>query len=154
MGEDHDPETHLIPNVLRAALGYIPHVELFGTDYPTPDGTCLRDYIHVLDLAEAHILALEALDRVNPDDPFRAYNLGAEKAVSVREVIAAAEEVSGRPVPVRESARRPGDPAVLLASSQKIRRELGWQPKFSDLKVILETAFSWHSAHPSGYASP
>ncbi len=151
MGEDHDPETHLIPNVLRAATGLAPYVEVFGTDYPTQDGTCLRDYIHVLDLAEAHILALEALDRLDPDSPFRAYNLGADRAVSVREVIAQAEEVTGQGIPVLEGPRRPGDPAILIASSERIRGDLGWQPRFSDLRTILDTAFAWHKAHPRGY---
>jgi UDP-glucose 4-epimerase len=151
MGEDHDPETHLIPNVLRAAAGLADHVEIFGTDYPTQDGTCLRDYVHVLDLAEAHILALQALDRPASEDPFRVYNLGADSAVSVREVIAAAAEVTGRRIPVFEGSRRPGDPAVLLASSAKLKSELGWSPRFSDLRTIVDTAWAWHREHPKGY---
>jgi len=151
MGEDHDPETHLIPNVLRAAEGTIRHVEIHGTDYPTQDGTCVRDYVHVLDLAEAHVLALHALDEGAREHPFRAYNLGADRSASVREVIATAEQIVGRPVPVREGPRRPGDPAVLVASSRKIKQDLGWEPRFSDLRTILETAHAWHRAHPRGY---
>lgn len=151
MGEDHAPETHLIPNVLRAAAGLADYVEIFGTDYPTEDGTCLRDYVHVLDLAEAHILALQALERPDPEAPFRAYNLGADRAASVREVIAVAEEVTGQPIRVLEGPRRPGDPAVLIASSQRLKKDLGWSPRFSDLKTIVDTAWAWHREHPRGY---
>jgi UDP-glucose 4-epimerase len=151
MGEDHEPETHIIPNVCRAALGQAGHVEIFGTDYPTEDGTCLRDYIHVLDLAEAHLLALQALDRRDGGPPFRTYNLGADRAASVREVIAAAEEVNGGPIRVVESPRRPGDPAILIASSAKLKKDLGWEPRFSDMKTILDTAITWHREHPKGY---
>ena len=147
IGEDHDPETHLIPLVLQAALGVRPHVEIFGTDYPTPDGTCVRDYIHVDDLAEAHVLALDHLE------PGRGlhYNLGIGRGYSIREVIRVAEEVSGRKVPVKEGPRRPGDPAELVASAEKIRRELGWRPKYTDLRGIIETAWNWHKDHPRGY---
>jgi UDP-glucose 4-epimerase len=154
LGEDHDPETHLVANVMRAAVGAAPHVEVHGTDYPTADGTCVRDYVHVLDLAEAHVLALGALDGLPAGAPFRAYNLGADRAASVREVIAAAEDVVGRPIPVKEGPRRPGDPAVLVASSRRIQQELGWRPRFSDLGTILETAHAWHRAHPGGYGGP
>ncbi len=151
LGEDHEPETHLVPNVVRAALGQIPHVSLFGTDYPTEDGTCVRDYVHVMDLAEAHILALEALPGLDRERPFRAYNLGADHAVSVREVIKTAGDVAGSSIRVVEERRRPGDPAVLIASSRLIKRDLGWNPRFSDLRTIVETALAWHRAHPRGF---
>jgi UDP-glucose 4-epimerase len=151
MGEDHAPETHLIPNVLRAAAGLTGYVEIFGTDYPTEDGTCLRDYVHVLDIAEAHILALQALERSNPGASSRVYNLGAESAASVRQVIAVAEEVTGRPIPVLEGPRRAGDPSVLIASSARLRGDLGWAPRFSDLRTIVDTAWAWHRDHPKGY---
>jgi len=149
IGEHHHPETHLIPLAIQAALGIIPHLKVFGTDYPTPDGTCIRDYIHVEDLAEAHLLALEHLE------PGRGllYNLGVGKGYSVREVIRAVEEVSARKVPVKEGPRRPGDPAVLVALSEKIQRELGWRPRYPDLRSIVQTAWKWHQAHPRGYPS-
>jgi UDP-glucose-4-epimerase GalE len=147
IGEDHDPETHLIPLVLQAALGRRPAVEVFGTDYPTPDGTCIRDYIHVDDLAEAHLLALE---RLEPSKGLR-YNVGTGRGYSVREVIRMAEEVSGRDVRVKEGPRRRGDPPMLVASAEKIERELGWRPRYTDLRSILETAWKWHQAHPRGY---
>ncbi len=147
IGEDHDPETHLVPLVLQAILGQKPAIEIFGTDYPTLDGTCIRDYIHVDDLADAHLLALEQLQ------PGKAlhYNLGIGRGYSVREVIRAAEEVTGKPVPVKEGPWRPGDPPVLVASSEKIQRELGWRPRYTDLHAILETAWRWHRSHPKGY---
>jgi UDP-glucose-4-epimerase GalE len=148
IGEDHDPETHLIPLVLKAVLSQIPTIEVFGTDYPTPDGTCIRDYIHVDDLAEAHLLALEHLQ---PGVGLR-YNLGIGRGYSVREVIRAAEEVTGKPVPVKEGPRRPGDPPALVASPEKIQRELGWRPRYTELRPIIETAWKWHSKHPKGYA--
>jgi UDP-glucose 4-epimerase len=152
LGEDHHPETHLIPNVLRAASGKLPHVEIFGTDYPTEDGSCVRDYVHVMDLAQAHILALDSLAAdSSTDNPARIFNLGADQAASVRQVIATAEEVSGGKIAVKEAPRRPGDPAILIASSAKAREELGWQPRFSDLRTILETALEWHRASPEGY---
>jgi len=154
LGEDHDPESHLVPNVLRAAMGEARQVEIFGTDYPTADGTCVRDYVHVMDLAEAHILALDALAGPPKGEPAEVYNLGADRAASVREVIAAAEAVCGRKIPVREAARRPGDPAILLASSRKLKDALGWAPRFSDLKTIVETAHAWHAARPAGYSRP
>jgi UDP-glucose-4-epimerase GalE len=147
IGEDHDPETHLIPLVLQAVLGKKPHIEVFGTDYPTPDGTCVRDYIHVDDLAEAHLLAVEKLE---PGKGLR-YNLGIGRGYSVREVIRTAEEVTGKSVPVREGPRRPGDPPVLVASSEKIQRELGWRPRYTELRPIIETAWNWHRSHPRGY---
>jgi UDP-glucose 4-epimerase len=147
IGEDHDPETHLIPLVILAAMGRRPHIEVFGTDYPTPDGTCVRDYIHVDDLAEAHLLALEKLQ------PGRGmgYNLGIGRGYSVREVIRTVEEVTGKKVPVKEGPRRPGDPPVLVASSVKIQQELGWKPRYTDLRQIVETAWRWHSTNPKGY---
>jgi UDP-glucose 4-epimerase len=147
LGETHDPETHLIPLILQVAAGTRQHISIFGTDYPTPDGTCIRDYIHVLDLADAHVLALEALDKQSK----LIFNLGNGRGFSVREVIEAAREVTGHPIPAVESPRRPGDPAVLVASSEKIMRELGWKPKYADLKTIIRTAWEWHQKHPHGY---
>jgi UDP-glucose-4-epimerase GalE len=147
IGEHHDPETHLIPLLLQTILGQRPHIEVFGTDYPTPDGTCIRDYIHVDDLAEAHLLALERLE----DGKSLYYNLGIGRGYSVREVIQAAENLTGQKVSVREGPRRPGDPPVLVASSEKIQRELGWKPRYTDLGPILETAWRWHQSHPRGY---
>lgn len=147
IGEDHDPETHLIPLVFQVALGQRPHIEVFGTDYPTPDGTCIRDYIHVDDLAEAHLLALEHLA---PGKELR-YNLGTGRGYSVREVVRMAEDVTGKRIAVREGPRRPGDPPVLVAASEKVQRELGWRPKFTDLRGIMETAWNWHRKHPKGY---
>ncbi|MCL5026073.1 MAG: UDP-glucose 4-epimerase GalE [Chloroflexi bacterium] len=145
-GEDHKPEYHLIPIVMQVALGQRSHVEVFGADYPTPDGTCVRDYIHVLDLAQAHILALEALDSRS-----RVYNLGNGRGFSVLQVIETAREVTGHPIPALIGPRRPGDPAVLIASSDRIRRELGWKPRYPGLRDIIETAWSWHRTHPHGY---
>jgi UDP-glucose 4-epimerase len=147
IGEDHDPETHLIPLVLQVALGQRPHIEVFGTDYPTPDGTCIRDYIHVDDLAEAHLLALE---RLEPGKGL-CYNLGTGHGYSVREVIRTAEEVTGKSVAVNEGPRRPGDPPELVASSERIQRELGWRPRYPELQPIIETAWRWHRSHPKGY---
>lgn len=148
IGEDHDPETHLIPLVLKSAMGLIPHLEIYGTDYPTPDGTCVRDYIHVSDLAAAHALALDALASGTPS---AVYNLGNGNGYSVLEVIKTAEKVVGRPIKVKYGPRRPGDPAALVASSRRIMDELGWQPRFADLKTIIETAWRWHSGHPAGF---
>lgn len=145
-GEDHRPETHLIPLVLKVALGQRDKVTIFGDDYPTPDGTCVRDYIHVSDLAQAHILALRALESGS-----RVYNLGNGQGFSVREVIEVARQVTGHPIPAEVGARRPGDPAVLVASSERIRRELGWQPRFPDLRAIVASAWEWHRRHPLGY---
>jgi len=148
IGEDHDPETHLIPLVLRVALGKLPHLEVFGDDYPTPDGTCVRDYVHVNDLAAAHVLAL---DKMASGGPSTVYNLGNGSGYSVLEVIKAAEEVTAKPVKVKMGARRPGDPAVLVAGSQKIKDELGWEPRFVDLRSIVDTAWRWHRSHPAGF---
>src|SRR5436190_1504347 len=149
IGEDHSPETHLIPLVIQAAVGQRPHIEVFGNDYPTPDGTCVRDYIHVDDLAEAHLLALEKL---SPGAELR-YNLGIGRGYSVREVIRTVEEVTGKTVTVKEGPRRAGDPPALVASSDKIQRELGWQPRYRDLRGIVETAWNWHRTHPRGFRS-
>jgi len=146
LGEDHRPETHLIPLVLDAAAGRRPPLEVFGDDYPTPDGTCVRDYVHVCDLADAHLLVLDALERGSC-----RYNLGNGRGHSVREVVAAAERVTGLRVPRRIGPRRPGDPAVLVASSERIRRELGWSPRFPDLDDVVATAWAWRRAHPQGY---
>lgn len=148
-GEDHDPETHLIPITLQAATGKRPHVEIYGDDYPTEDGTCIRDYIHVIDLARAHILALDVLSERSA-----IYNLGCGgDGYSVREVIETARRVTGKEIPVRMGPRRPGDPAVLIASSDKIKSELGWQPQFQDLGLIVESAWKWMLAHPDGYVN-
>jgi UDP-glucose-4-epimerase GalE len=148
LGEDHTPETHLIPLVLQTILGQQPHLEIFGTDYPTPDGTCLRDYVHVDDLAHAHRLALEHLQS---SQRFQ-FNIGTGKAHSVREVIRTAEEVTGKKMKVIESPRRPGDPPELVADASKIQRELGWSPKFTDLRSIIHTAWEWQRRNPNGYA--
>ena len=145
IGESHSPETHLVPNVLRAALGTGPALKVFGEDYPTPDGTCVRDYVHVDDLADAHLRALAFLD-ANPGA--HAFNLGNGQGFSVREVIAAAEAVSGRTIPFSVEPRRPGDPAVLVAASDKARAALGWAPQYDRLEPILETALRWHRDQP------
>ena len=145
-GEQHRLETHLIPNVLKVALGQKPHVEIYGTDYDTPDGTCIRDYIHILDLSRAHILALDS----SKSD---FYNLGTGGGSSVREVIEACRKVTGRDVPVVEKPRRPGDPPRLIAASEKIQRELGWRPQFQNLEAIIESAWRWHQKFPNGYAA-
>ena len=151
LGEDHEPETHLIARVLNTALGPGPgpEIKIFGTDHPTPDGTCIRDYVHVNDLADAHILALERL--VSGGDA-GIYNLGSGSGFSVRKVITTAEKVVGRPVKVVEDHRRPGDPAVLVASSAKAAKELGWKPKYDNLEQIIGTAWKWRQANPKGYA--
>jgi UDP-glucose-4-epimerase GalE len=149
LGEDHRPETHLIPLAIAAAAGRLPQLEVFGDDYPTPDGTCLRDYVHVTDLAAAHVLALRSL--VGGATGFRAFNLGNNQGTSVREVIAAVARVSGRRVPHVVTARRPGDPPVLVGSPDLIQRELGWQPAHSAIDTIVATAWQWHQAHPEGY---
>ncbi|HEY8490917.1 MAG TPA: UDP-glucose 4-epimerase GalE [Dehalococcoidia bacterium] len=146
LGEAHDPETHLIPLVLQVPLGRRPAVRLFGTDYETPDGTCVRDYIHVSDLAQAHVLALERCH-----GGWRAYNLGNGRGFSNREVIEAARRVTGHPIPVEEAPRRPGDPPVLVAAAERARRELGWEPRVTSLDAIVESAWRWHRAHPDGY---
>jgi len=145
-GEDHSPETHLIPLVLQVALGQREQIQVYGSDYPTRDGTCVRDYIHVTDLAQAHILALRALDKGS-----RTYNLGNGQGYTVCEVIETARQVTGHPIPSVDGPRRPGDPPELVAGSGKIRRELGWRPRFADLRDIVQSAWDWHQAHPSGY---
>ena len=145
-GEDHSPETHLIPLVLQVALGQRAQIQVYGSDYATRDGTCVRDYIHVIDLAQAHILALRALDEGS-----RTYNLGNGQGYTVREVIETARQVTGHPIPAVDGPRRPGDPPELVAGSDKIRRELGWQPRFPDLYDIVQSAWNWHRAHPRGY---
>lgn len=143
-GEDHRCETHLIPNVLKVALGQNPAVEVYGTDYETPDGTCIRDYIHIVDLARAHILALNA-------NKSEFYNLGTGGGSSVREVIECCRSITGRKIGIAEKPRRPGDPPRLIASSEKIKRELGWQPQFQSLDAIIASAWQWHTKFPKGY---
>jgi UDP-glucose 4-epimerase len=143
-GEDHRQETHLIPNVLKVALGQKPNVEIYGADYETPDGTCIRDYIHIVDLARAHVLALGA-----PSSAF--YNLGTGGGSSVREVIEACVKITGRKIATIEKPRRPGDPPRLIASSEKIKKELGWRPQFQSLEAIIESAWKWHEKFPKGY---
>jgi UDP-glucose 4-epimerase len=147
LGEDHSPETHLIPLVLKAALKGNP-IPIYGTDYDTPDGTCIRDYIHVTDLAHAHILALQRLEE---GENSSIYNLGNGNGYSVREVIETARRVTGKMISSIESPRRRGDPPRLVASSEKIRKELGWNPKYPELETIIESAWKWHQNHPSGY---
>src|SRR5947209_11068357 len=144
LGEDHRPETHLIPNVLKVALGQRPNVEVYGTDYDTPDGTCIRDYIHIVDLARAHILALGATTS-------GFYNLGTGGGSSVREVIATSRKITGRKIETIEKPRRPGDPPRLIASSEKIKEDLGWQPRFQSLDAIIASAWKWHQKFPNGY---
>ncbi|WP_071458718.1 UDP-glucose 4-epimerase GalE [Bacillus massilinigeriensis] len=148
IGEDHHPETHLIPIILQVALGQRETIGIFGNDYPTEDGTCIRDYIHVMDLANAHYLALEHLRKHEESDVF---NLGNGKGFSVKEVIETAREVTGHSIPEVISQRRAGDPAVLVAASEKARSVLGWEPRYDDLKTIIETAWNWHRANPDGY---
>lgn len=146
-GEAHQPESHLIPLVLRVALGQREDIKVFGTDYPTPDGTCIRDYIHVADLVQAHLLALERLE----DEVRLVYNLGNGTGYSVRQVIEVARQVTGHPIPAEEAPRRPGDAPRLVASSEKIQRELGWQPQHPELREIIQSAWDWHRSHPDGY---
>ena len=148
LGEDHRPETHLIPLVLQTALGQRNHIEIFGDDYPTPDGTCVRDYIHIEDLADAHFLALE---RLLNGESGGVFNLGNGDGYSVKQVIETAREVTGHSIPAKTVARRPGDPAVLVGSSQKAFQELGWTPHLPELDTIVRTAWDWHKAHPEGY---
>ena len=147
-GEDHTPELHLIPLVLQVVLGKRESIAVFGDDYPTPDGTCIRDYIHVLDLAQAHILALEALDAGS-----RTYNLGNGSGFSVKEVIEAVREITGHPIPARVQARRAGDPAILVAGSDRIKAELGWKPAHPGLREIIASAWNWHRRNPTGYVT-
>ena len=145
-GEHHNPETHLIPLVLQVAAGHREHIMIFGDDYDTPDGTCIRDYIHVLDLADAHVLALQALEQGN-----RVYNLGSGEGFSVRQVIETARAVTGAAILERVGQRRAGDPARLVASSDRIRAELGWAPQYSVLEQIIDSAWRWQQRHPDGY---
>ena len=148
IGEDHKTETHLIPLILQVPTGRRDHITVFGDDYPTPDGTCLRDYIHVVDLADAHVLALEYLRKGGASDIF---NLGNGQGFSVKEMIAAAEKATGRSIKVEIDTRRAGDPAQLIASSEKARTVLGWKPQFTDVEQVIGTAWKWHESHPHGY---
>jgi len=145
-GEHHRIETHLIPNVLKVALGQASHCEIYGTDYETPDGTCIRDYIHIVDLAQAHLLALTP-------KTCGFFNLGNGDGSSVRQVIQMCEQVTGKKIPAVEKARRPGDPPRLVASAAKAQRELGWKPQFPALEEIVATAWAWHQRHPTGYTT-
>lgn len=147
IGEDHKPESHLVPITLQVALGQRESLKIYGTDYDTPDGTAIRDYVHVMDLANAHILALEALE----NGQSRIYNLGSGNGYSVREVLDTAREVTGHPIPAEDAPRRAGDLPRLVANSDNIKRELGWQPQYEDLRVMVETAWDWHKHHPDGY---
>jgi UDP-glucose 4-epimerase len=146
-GENHRTETHLIPRVLDTALGNLPEMEIFGFDYPTPDRTCVRDFIHVLDIADSHVLALEQIDRV----PGEAFNVGTTSGYSNLQVVQAAEKITGRKVPHKLSPRRPGDPAILVASNEKLKRMLGWEPKHSSLEEIIQSAWDWRKKYPHGY---
>ncbi len=148
-GEHHREETHLIPRVLDAASCGLPYVDVFGTDYPTPDGTCVRDYIHVLDIADSHVRALEEIDRVTGE----AFNVGNSRGFSILEVIAAAERVTGRKIPAKLGPRRPGDPAVLVASKEKLKKALGWEASHSSLEEIIASAWAWKQKYPHGYVS-
>ena len=147
-GEAHRVETHLIPKVFDAALGVIPHLEVFGSDYPTSDGTCVRDYIHVLDIADSHLRALESIEKVSGE----AFNVGNSRGFSILEVLEAAEKITGHKIPRKLSPRRPGDPAVLVASKEKLRHTLGWEAQHSSLEEIISSAWSWRQKHPRGYA--
>jgi len=149
-GEAHSPESHLIPRVLQVALGQAEAATIFGTDYPTPDGTCIRDYVHIADLVSAHLLALEALQSKDA----LIYNVGSGQGFSVRQVVETARSVTGHAIPAVEEPRRPGDPPRLVASSDKIRRELGWKPEHSDLREMVSSAWEWHKSHPKGYDTP
>ena len=148
IGEDHSPETHLIPIIIQAALGQREKIAMFGDDYPTPDGTCVRDYIHVTDLADAHIKAIEKLFK---DETSAIYNLGNGKGFSVKEVVEETRRVTGREIKAVVEGRRPGDPSTLIATSEKAMKELGWKPRFNTLTQIIETAWKWHQSHPKGY---
>lgn len=148
IGEDHDPETHLVPIILQAALGQRKEVAIFGEDYDTPDGTCVRDYVHVEDLIAAHLLALEYLRKGNESNVF---NLGSNHGYSVKEMVEAARNVTKKEIPARVAPRRAGDPSTLVASSEKARKVLGWKPVYTDVEAIIETAWNWHVSHPNGY---
>jgi UDP-glucose 4-epimerase len=147
LGEDHRPETHLLPRLLTAASYPKGAFEIYGDDYPTPDGTCIRDFVHVLDIAKAHILALHSLSKLG----LRIYNVGPGKGYSIRAVLKAVEEITGRKLEVRVGKRRPGDPAILVAAPRKLRGELNWEPQHSDLRNIIRSAWAWMQAHPKGY---
>lgn len=149
IGEDHDPETHIIPNILFVPLGKRKAFKIFGVDYDTPDGTCVRDYVHVEDLIDAHLLALDALQAGEK----RFYNLGIGRGYSVREIFDAAQKVVGAPIPSEEGPRRAGDPSTLYTSSEKIQTELGWRPKHTDVADVIQTAWNWHKNHPDGYGA-
>lgn len=149
LGEDHQPETHLIPRIIYAALGVLPEINIYGTDYPTPDGTCVRDYIHIEDLCRAHLLALDKLNQSSE----LIYNLGNANGYSVKEVIDTVKKVSGRDFKVVESQRRPGDPPALVSDAAKAKKELGWETEFAELDKIVATAWKWHHKYPNGYAS-
>lgn len=146
LGEDHNPETHLIPILLDVAFGHRTHIEIFGDDYPTSDGTCIRDYVHVTDLADAHIRTLEVLEERSC-----RYNLGSGKGFSVREIVESARDVTGAPIPVTVGPRRAGDPAILISDSRLIKAETGWQPRYSTLRTMIESAWRWRCDHPRGY---
>jgi UDP-glucose 4-epimerase len=146
-GEHHRVETHLIPRVLDAAAGILPYVDVFGTDYPTSDGTCVRDYIHILDIADSHVRAFEEIDRVSGE----AFNVGNSRGFSILEVIDVAERITGRKIPRKLGPRRPGDPAVLVASKEKLKRTLGWEASHSSLEEIIQSAWAWKQKHPRGY---
>ena len=148
IGEDHKPEHHLIPLIIQVALGRREKISIFGTDWPTPDGTCVRDYVHVSDLAQAHLLGLDAL---RDGKETTAYNMGNGSGYSVMEVVKMIEKVTGKAIEAVPADRRPGDPAVLVASSNKIIEELGWKPNYPDLEMIVKTAWDWHREHPNGY---
>ena len=150
IGEDHRPETHLIPLVLQTALGKRESIQIYGDDFDTKDGTCIRDYIHIVDLARAHLLALDLLLEGKPGG---FYNLGNGEGHSVKEVVEMAREVTGKSIPSEIVGRRPGDPAVLIGSSEKAIKELGWKPQFNELETIIKTAWRWHKNNPKGYAS-
>jgi UDP-glucose 4-epimerase len=147
-GEAHRVETHLIPRIFEAAIGAAPYVDVFGTDYPTPDGTCVRDYIHVLDIADSHVRALEEIDKVAGE----AFNVGNSRGYSIFEVLDAVERITGKKIPRKLSPRRPGDPAVLVASKDKLKNLLGWEAQHSTLDEIVSSAWAWKQAHPNGYA--
>jgi UDP-glucose 4-epimerase len=147
LGEDHDPETHLIPILLQVALGQRPHIAIYGDDYPTPDGTCIRDYIHVDDLSDAHIRALDLLE---PGQGIRL-NLGTGRGYSVQEVLAACRQVTGHAIPAVLAVRRAGDPPELVADSRQALRQLGWEPAYNQIETTVETAWRWHQSHPTGY---
>jgi UDP-glucose 4-epimerase len=149
-GEAHDPETHLIPLVLQVALGQRDKIVIFGDDYPTPDGTCIRDYIHIDDLASAHLLAIEA----TTSETAEVYNIGTGVGQSVHQIIAACRRITGHDIPQEIARRRPGDPPALVADPAKLKTQLGWEPKYTDIEETIATAWAWHQSHPTGYQHP